>query len=441
MDNGFTILRAAAENFRRLRFAALELLPGEGLVRVTGNNAEGKTTVLRMIQEAFGGAGEVLPDAVNVESEDGKGFLLIELSNGFSIERRFTENAPKGYLTVTGPDGGRHAQGKINEWLGPLSFDPLAFFGLNPTKQTDILLSSGKDHDLAAKIQANREKMAAIYDERTPWISQTRRARAVAKPEGERPEPIEIAAEMERLSNLRRAQAMRSEYLREIEEGERIIAANEARINVCREKIDHLQAEIENMDRTIRNAGAKINAAEQNRNQIPDPAADIQATENRIQEADQRARALKPWEAWDAAQAEIEEAKEKEQILTSALTAGKEAEIEMIQNAGIPITGLTFDDDGTPRLNGLGLANASGSERIRLAVEVALASESELRVCLIDEANDLDLAAMATLDEMAREHGFQVWAARIGLEGPGEIVCEDGIARSTSRPEPEEAAE
>jgi len=44
--------------------------------------------------------------------------------------------------------------------------------------------------------------------------------------------------------------------------------------------------------------------------------------------------------------------------------------------------------------------------------------------------NDIDLDGLEELDRLAKAHGMQVWAARIGLEGPGEIVVEDGEARS-----------
>ena len=110
----------------------------------------------------------------------------------------------------------------------------------------------------------------------------------------------------------------------------------------------------------------------------------------------------------------------------------------MIAAAGIPVPGLTFDPEtAEPQLNGFPLALASGGERIRMAVAVALAVDPELRVCLVDEANDLDLEALEELDRLATEHGFQVFACRIGLEGAGEIVVDDGEAVT---PEPAEVA-
>ena len=89
--NGIHLVRVQAESLHRLRFAQVELDPQGQLVRVTGKNGAGKSSLLRVIREGLGGAGEVLPEAINDESEDGTGSLRLELSNGYTIERRFTE--------------------------------------------------------------------------------------------------------------------------------------------------------------------------------------------------------------------------------------------------------------------------------------------------------------------------------------------------------------
>lgn len=430
---GTTILRAEAENFRRLRFAHVENVSGEGLVKVTGKMAAGKTTVLRMVKEAFGGAGEVLPDPVNLESEDGKGFLLVELSNGYTIERRYTENAPKGYLTVTGPDGGRHTQAKLNEWLGPLAFDPLAFFGLKPERQREVLLSLGTDPELATRLQELKEYRARLYDERTPWISQKRTAAKVPRPEGKRPKPVDVSAATAKLDELQKMDRLREDAGTAIQVLEARLTNATEDVNAIRERMAELERELADGLDQVKDLTAGLQEAKTEYDGMTDPAADIAKTMDVIRSADAVTEALRPWEAWEAATAKVKEAEKMEKALTASIDAAKQEETQLISNAGIPVTGLAFSEDGEPFLNGLPLSSASGGEKIQLAVEVALASGSDLRVCLIDEANDLDLDGLERLDELAKAHGFQIWAARIGLEGPGEIVVEDGQA--TNRPE------
>jgi len=71
--------------------------------------------------------------------------------------------------------------------------------------------------------------------------------------------------------------------------------------------------------------------------------------------------------------------------------------------------------------------------KFQMAVDVAIAANPDLRVCLVDEANDMDLETLDALRQRAEEHGFQVWCCRIGIEGAGEIVVEDGEARGTGK--------
>ncbi len=46
--------------------------------------------------------------------------------------------------------------------------------------------------------------------------------------------------------------------------------------------------------------------------------------------------------------------------------------------------------------------------------------------------------ALEALRALAEEHDFQIWACRIGIEGPGEVVIEDGEARSADPTNPDE---
>ena len=114
------IVSIEVSNFRRLTAAEVKIIPGKGLVRVTGPNASGKTSLLKAIAGALGGGGEIHKESLREGAK--AGLVSLKLSNGFTIERQFTEKNPKGYLKVTGPDDGRHAQGKLTGWIGNAEF-------------------------------------------------------------------------------------------------------------------------------------------------------------------------------------------------------------------------------------------------------------------------------------------------------------------------------
>lgn len=110
----------------------------------------------------------------------------------------------------------------------------------------------------------------------------------------------------------------------------------------------------------------------------------------------------------------------------------KANERDLIAHADIPVDGLTFDDEtAEPLLNGLPLQVASGAEKITMALDVAIAADPDLKIVLIDEANDLDKDSLAALEARAIETNFQVWVCRLDQDDSSEVVVEDGKARTT----------
>lgn len=441
--DGIHVVGLDVESLHRIRLARVKLKPGGGLVKLTGRNGSGKTSLLRAVKEAFGGAGEVSELPLHADAETG--LVRIQLTNGFTITRRITAENPKGYLTVIAQDGGKHGQRKLDEWLGSMSFDPLAFFTLKPERQAEILFSIGKDRDLKAKLDDIRARHARIYAERTPHISEQQRCRRVKRPEGERPEPVDVSASIAELQKLQALQRERGDLERQ---GQRI--ADElhrtAGAMADRERaIEKLRAQLAAEERALeaqRAAHLRLQDELQNAQALlantPTVDDEIAAVQERLEQADAVNATLEPWKEFERAQEQLKAATTAADALTDQLGQLKSEELKLIAAAGIPVPGLTFDAETCePLLNGFPLELASGGERIRLAVAVAIAVDPELRVCLVDEANDLDLEALQELDRLAQQHGFQVFACRIGLEGAGEIIVENGEARTA---EPAEAA-
>ena len=431
------IVSIQVENFRRLTAAAIKIIPGKGLVKVTGLNNSGKTSLLKAISGVLGGGGEVHRESLHEGAKTGLVSLL--LSNGFLIERKFTEKNPKGYLKVTGPDAGRHAQAKLTGWIGDGSFDPMAFFSLPREAQRDALFSIAKDPDLPQKLKELRALQKQTYEDRTPWIVKKRELNRILEdePKGEAPEPVDTKLIM---ADLQRLEAERDTYedkrrcvrktVQEVKDLFRAVEESERRLA---ELTKELEAEKQGLwEARARFAEAEKLSAVQivEFGGMEDPQETIFGAQEILASATEVLKAREPWERHAQAATEAGEVDRVERELTGMIEELKGREVTLLTEAGIPVDGIGFDEQGFAQLNGLSLDVASGRERIEVAVAVAVAADPEIRVCLVDEANDLDLDALKALDELAKLHVFQIWVVRIGIEGAGEIVVADGVAKA-----------
>ncbi len=436
--NPIRIISLVVENLYRLTAAHVTLDPKGGLVVVTGKNKQGKTSLLRSIAGLLGGAKYVAEDPVNTGSESGSGRAAIELDNGFHIERQCTPSNPKGKLVVVGPDGTRGSQSTLNDWLGELAFDPMAFFGLSLERQTEILLSLGKDPKLPAKLEKLTTKRAQLYDDRIPSNRRLQRAQRHTPPEGERPEPVDVSAEMEQLKTLQKQQAERnmesraavamqlSAEQRQVARDQAITDARdlEAQLVTKTLLVEALQIEAEEL-------GAKAVKMHAAAEKMPNPTEEIEAVQGRISLADVMQEALEPWHEHDRAQVERKEAEEEAEALTVQIQKVDKKKADLLKAAGIEIPGLSFDVDGAAILNNQPLELASHREQAIMAARVAVMADPELRACLIDEANSLDAEGLREMAELAEAEDFQIIIVRIEPTTMGQLIAvEDGVAQN-----------
>jgi hypothetical protein len=105
------------------------------------------------------------------------------------------------------------------------------------------------------------------------------------------------------------------------------------------------------------------------------------------------------------------------------LDARKEAGLAA---AGLPLDGLGFDDAGVT-YQGQPFVQASGAERLRVSLAMAMALAPHLKVIRITDASLLDSDSMALVEAMADEGGYQVWLELVADDaGPAGFYIEDG---------------
>jgi len=433
---GPKLVRIEVHMVQGLRAALVEHIPDRGLIPITGKNGSGKTSLLRAVNGAMGGAAHVSERPVNDASEDGTGYTDILLDEGWRVKRNHTPANPKGSLYVKGPDGGKYGQAKLDELNHGADPDLQSFFGLPLARKTEILLGLGNDPELPKKLAEKKATWKALYDERTPAISDQRKAHAVPRPEGEKPEPVDTEAAIAEVRKLREQDRARqdaaSAVLAErskIERIDRDIGAQGAMVVALRAELNGAEADLEEMKKDRRRLEAGLKVAQASAEAMPDPTEAIEAYMAHIASAEAVARSMRPWEAYEAAQVEAERATAEYDRITAAMKAVEAERLALIEAAAIPVDGLSFDPEGVPIYNARPLEVASGGERVRIALAVAEAAG--LGFTLIDEGDVLDDDMLAEIDAEAREEpGVQVLICSVGRSGPGLVQVVDGEARS-----------
>lgn len=421
------MIEIEGENFMRLKAFHVQFTPDAGLTVISGANEQGKTSLLRAVSAMFGGAGAIVEDPIHdAAAEEERSWIKGTLNNGYSVERRFTPAARKGYLTVVSPDGGKYGQELLDGWIGEFTFSPGAWLGLTPREKKKVLMELSPDREFEAKLEALNAERDRLHKERTPHITTKRDAGKVAKPEGDRPEPVDVAADMARLDTLQEERHQIEAAWDRMVETEQEVDAIEARIARLKEELN--AAGLKLVEAAVRKDEAQ--QAYESARSHDEIAAEVEPLRARLAAANETTKALREWERYDEAQARLAESTQAEQDLTAAIKAIEAQKGELLASGGPNIEHLSFDDDGTPLYKGRSLEEASGAERLLLATHIAFLANNQLKFCLLDEANDLDLDHLKALDLAAKQYGFQILACRLGIEGDGDVVVRDGVARN-----------
>lgn len=399
------IVRLEAENIKRLKAVAIE--PGDDpVVVISGRNAAGKSSVLDAIALALaGGAASKLTQR---PIRDGETSAHVTLDLGdFTVTR--TWEGDKTTLKVMSKDGARYGkpQNFLDEKLGALSFDPLAFTTMEPKKQLATLLALVDLPFDPAEVASRR---LGIYEERTE-VGRRVKALQGALDGVERPSgaiPVETSA-AEAVDAYAAASAQHGEY-----------QALWDRADAMAKELAELEARVEARKAELHD----LNHRMLQMGELPDLDA-LKASLDTVEERNEGIRAQKvDAERWGLLDAEGAHYKK----LTAALDQLDANKAKALSEAKMPIEGLAFDEEGVT-YQGLPFAQASAAEQLRVSLAMALAMNPDIRVVRITDGSLLDGANMELVAKMAAEAGAQVWLERVSDEGEIGVVIEDGAVK------------
>jgi DNA repair exonuclease SbcCD ATPase subunit len=422
------ILKLTAENVKKLR--VVEITPAGNVIEVTGPNGSGKSSVLDAIFYCLGGSREIPTQPIRKGAL--KAHVTLDLGE-IVVTRKFTQGGG-GSLIVEAKDGSRFAspQKMLDELLGKLTFDPLAFTRMDPKAQLEQL--RGMVHLDIDIDQLDREN-AADFEKRTDITRQIKsleaQMSAITFDDDTPDEDISVADLARELESAGKHNSAIERMKAEYSSMRTAIQARTDHAYELRRQAERLRAQADECDKAAEEDIA-TNLAEQSK-------VDAIVIEEPIDTAELRemidgARELNEQVARKRAKsimlAGVTSMKATQEKLTRAMDHRIEQKQEAISNAKMPIAGLSFGE-GEVLYRNLPFNQASGAEQLRISTAVAMAANPKLRVLRIQDGSLLDEHSMKLLGELAEFNDYQVWIERVDTSAKVGVVMEDGEVRAS----------
>lgn len=451
-DSVLRIVYLQAENVKRLK--AVRIRPDKTLVRIEGQNAAGKSSVLDAIAAALGG-GKWNPDKP-IREGTRKAKVLIDLDE-IVVERRWTATGT--YLGITSKSGATlpSPQAVLDKLMGDLTFDPLGFIQMKPADQVSQLKRlAGLDFD---ELDAQR---AALFTDRTNVNRDGKAADARVGTPANKPQSLEPID----TSKLAADYSAALEHNRKRDAMLQLATNAESEIGYAAQRSNDIATQIAECDaqhkRRCDDLQEQLRAAEGQYEtrclQLQEHLCEAQSQEK--QHIDNSARlkgevdAVKPIEVANlgdqmehakglneaiAAHQEYERRRKEADLLAASaaeLTEKIEAldtqKQETLAAAKFPVDGLTFDADGVS-FKGIPLTQASSAEQLRIGVAIGLAQKPRARIMLCRNGSLLDNDSLQQLHDIAEEFDAQVFVERVAEEAsPNAVFIEDGEVVETA---------
>jgi exonuclease SbcC len=422
------------------------------LNRITGDNGLGKSSVVKAIREAFSSSG-VDPELINIKGE--KAEIIVRLDNDIEIFRTITQASNTAKVVVKGEPVGK-SQTFLNSLLGPINFDPTAFFLLKDGPRVNLLLSAMPFRITADEIRelidwtkelwnnsffaesdidyskhglivlSNLQKI--VYDRRHEVnLDLTRKKKAIEQDKkdlGETPKAdtfkgFDLDKAVEELSKQR--------------EHNNSLANDKHTLESLREQDAAKQDEIERLEKQLKRAKAeKAEIVEKGKAlvaSIKDRGIyDTKALQDQISEYNRLQEVLIALKNIDKRQEELEEDIELHRGLDDLhKLLVNEVPKALLSKMELPVEGLEIKGDQI-FINGININKMAASEQIDFAFEIATALAGELKLICMDGFESVvgnnRKKIIAKAEEKAKQ-GYQFFIAEAIEDAPLELTSEN----------------
>ena len=413
------IINLQVENIKKL--VAVEITPTGNMVKITGKNGAGKSSVLDSIFWALAGT----KNHQSMPIRNGESEATIVLNLGDIIVRRQFKDGNSGITTkliVENRDGARFPSpqvGILDDMLGPLTFDPLEFSRMKKEEKFETLRSFVTDIDWESEDMAHKTEFDLRREQNR--IMKDCESKLGSKIEAmDKMVQIDSSIAREKLTSW----SDRSNQNNEIEK-KRLTIKNklteiqndkshyENEIIDLEHKLNQIHSHLETL--TMEHEDTITSLAHLPNPQELEPIKDIQDQIDVSRYHNDRVKVYETgFDAFKESQKYTELMNNRKKRLTLA-----------VQKANMPVDGISFQENEI-FLNGIPLDQASDAEQLRLSCAIAMSQNSKLRVIRVKNGSLLDEESLKIFQEMADKHDYQVWIERVDTTGKVGFVIEDG---------------
>jgi len=414
-----SIVSLEIENIKRINAVRVE--PIGNLIVVGGENGQGKSSLLDSIMYVLAGR-KTHPEVMLREGAD-SGRVRLDL--GSIVAELIVKPDGNPALSLRG-DGNRKfssPQALLDELVGDLAFDPLAFTRQRPQAQADAVARL-----IGLDLTELNERRAGLYQDRTEAGRDLKKAQATLASMPDYPDApavevslVELTSQLTSAEAANRTNAGARQHVEQLRQAG---ASLQAQLRDTQQEIARLQqrqadlsARCAEHDLAYAEATARVACLTDE-----DPEAlraMVRDTERLNQQVRDQRRRLLFADTVTAQQAEVER-------LTGEIAAIDAEKALQIAAADYPVEGLGFGSDGGLTYRGLPFSQASSAEQLRVSVALGLAGDRRLPLLLIRDGSLLDPKSLALVAEMAAEKHAQVWVERVSSGDEVQVLIEDG---------------
>ena len=410
------ITKLQLQNIMKLK--AVKIKPDGSVVRIAGDNDQGKTAILRGIE--MGLMGKKAFPADPIRHGEKQGAVRIDLGDGETENKYTIDTKISPYsLIVTDNSIGEKVKGPrkfLDDTFSSISFDPLSIIREKASNQVELVKNLfgidftelDKEYD---KLYQDRRDVNRDLD--------SLQKRVKAQPKGEDVKTVSVDALLKELSTRQATNKKHNDERAKLEDLRRQrdrakVAVEEAELILLANK-----GELE----AIYAAGKKLKGAV---DQFID--ADTGEIENKLQKSASINDNANNFKLWNEIKVEIDKKDSASKKYTDRLSEIKEEKTKIVRETDFGVKEINFSENGL-MLGDILLDQIGAAEQMRVSFAMLAKANPRAGVALMQEGSLLDEEHKKMIAQIADEYGMQAWLEIVGDDPAAFIVSAGEVVR------------